>query len=175
MKRRLAWLLLPILILGLAWGWFARPIGLGQMFSGFSWEQIDSISGSYVQFGVSNGTAKTTSGLLEPIPLDGEAQALVEQFSSARFSRSLWGTVQDRLSSTYSPSQSDSGDSAMILSLSGGGSVLTLDLFGDRLIITYYPQGDMDLGAIRRVCSGKGQEALINGFLAYLKAYGTIQ
>ena len=176
MKKWQKWTLGGVLVLLLCWGWFSRPMGLEQMFPGLSPEQMEAVTGYYFRVGISQGFTQTSTGnLSEPIPLDEEALALVEELFSARFSRSLPRTVQDRVGNSYSPMRDTPLDYSMLLCFSGEENSLWLDLYHDRLILTYFPRRYESTETVRWVCSSKGQEELMDGFLAYLEAHAATQ
>lgn len=104
MGRRLRYLLPALLVLlVVGWLWYARPMTVQELFPGFSRDRVTQVQVAYNCFRqetAPNGKVDTIptagSGFWDP----GEPQVaqLLERTAQAEFSRSLLGTVQERLS-----------------------------------------------------------------------------
>ncbi len=157
-----------------AWGWYARPMTVTEMFPEFSWERVEWVSGMCSQTVVEDGVTKTVTARMEATPPVGETRVLAEEFAQARFSRSLLGTLQYRRDSGGTASRS--AELAYFLDgfFSEGGIHLRVELFYDRLVLTYLKEDDFSTEVSYR-CSLRGQEELMEQFRLLIEAYGPYQ
>lgn len=176
MKKWWKWVLGGLLVLSVCWGWFSRPMGLEEMFPGFSCGRVNSLSGYYILQGISNGVTYQTVGRLDPVAPDEEGAALLEELAAARFSRSLWGTLRARSSHSRAKDVTRPLDFILTMDFSAdSGGFLEIEVNYDQLTVSYYPQEDWTLGGSRWVCSTRGQTARMDGLLAYLEERAIVQ
>lgn len=174
MKKWRRWVLGGLLVLAVCWGWFARPMGLEEMFPGFRWAEAAEFPASftclYRQRNEAPDSRVDTVNLAAAGELDlrePEAAALVERLAQAKFSRSLFGTLWERIR-PETRSGNDPDGYTLDLSFYPGRdgpdpAILTLRVFDRELTVSY-------AGTLYR-CSMGGQEELMEDLLAYMKAH----
>lgn len=163
-----------LLAVAVPWGWFARPMTVEEMFPGFSWERVEWVSGMCSHTLIENGAVRTVTARMEATPPIGETRVLAETFAQARFSRSLIGTLQYRRDGRWTASRSAELDYSLDGFFSGGRTHLRVELFYDRLVLTYMIEDDFSTGVSYR-CALTGQEELMEQFRLLIEAYGTYQ
>lgn len=152
-KRR--WIVLAVVLaLAAGWVWFSWPRSLPQLFPGFAWEKVETVSGTTERW--PEETLRNTDSLSPDVP---ELAPLMAEYQSALWRRDLLGTAIDWLPGNRSRTLTPGEITFMELSFGTAEGALDIRVSSGEVRLMTWPNGDFGAASYR--CSKKDLEPLL--------------